>query len=168
MILENSFYYDGNEVLRLELFRSIVWSPQLDAKLHFAASLDMKRYLESNPDLVSARLLNELTTSLSSVEPCVAEHIMAVIGKRDRTQDEESWLALDSLINLCVQALALEWTEIDWKKCIDDFKNSTVPGDNFGSSRLAVTRLASAVDEAKVAIDRANAKIGLLESENAD
>ena len=67
LILEHYGQCSGLERLLVELFRSIVCSPDLDVIHHSDASMDIAKYFLEIPYSLNACLLNELTSPLSVV-----------------------------------------------------------------------------------------------------
>lgn len=136
--------------LPFELFCSVVSSPDLPPTYHAEASSDACSYFEANPDLGSASHLNALTSNLTEIHPHAADCFLKLIAKLDpKQQDEESWLALDKLVQLCSDSLASDWKNLDAEKCMQDFQTPSVEGDYHGSGRLVISRLTAALKAAK-------------------
>jgi hypothetical protein len=155
--------------LPVHLFRSIIHSPGLQERHHPLASTFVKEYFEANPEVLSAHLLYELTSPLSSIDPRSAHGLMHLIGQLDpNTQDKESWLALDRLVKLCADALGSGWKNLDTEKCMDEFKNPSIVDDDYGAGRLSVSLLASALNEAKADYKRKDQEVDNLKEKNLD
>lgn len=143
--------------LPVELFSSLICGG-LEERHHELASFHVHAYLEANRGLLCAQLLNKLTVPLTKVMQASAERLLRLIGQLDRSAEhQESLLALDRLVKLCTDSLAFGWRKVDTEKCLHEFKDPST----HCSGLVAIHRLSSAVDAAKVEVE-------LLQSQSYD
>lgn len=128
-------------------------SKDLDPKFLPHVSGDVRRFFEVNPNDLNASILDEMTSHL----PVTAISCDDAIGLRrlislldPRKEDEESWMALNTLCKLCAHSLAHTWEDLDIEKCVEEFTNPRIEGDFKGGGRLSVMLLAEALRQAKI------------------
>lgn len=153
LIIDNYCDMDLSELVTLptKLFRSIHCSEQIQSLEEGVSAVRL--FFEANPNELSARLLNEMTahSSASMISKTDAQELRTLIGQLDpEKEDKDSWLALSRLCTECAESMASEWENIDIGKCMEDFQNPRVSDDYYGSGRLVVSLLVSALEQAKV------------------
>lgn len=180
----DSTHIEQDQLLALpvELFRSVICSPNLKECHSKMASLDVMHYFEKNPEVLCACLLHELTSNLTEINSTAAAGgLMEMIKKLDPKDEAnaESHLALDRLCELCAKKFSHEWRSIDTSACMSDSTNFRFEGDYRGSGRLLVLRSASALNQAKddyktlsdakkEEIDMKSKDVELLRKQNAE
>lgn len=158
------------DTLPTELFQSIVCcQDDIKEEHHKFVSMHVKSFLDVNPDVLSAKLLNELTDHLVEIDASVAHGFLEVIGglahPKDDEDEHESWLALDRLSRACATALASGWKDLDTSiNGMERFLDTE--GDYRGSGRCVVPLLEACLEKAQLDYKQAKEECDTLKQQN--
>lgn len=164
LIVENYSDMNADELVALpvDLLRSIVCSKDLNPKCLADVGRDIKRFFETNPNELNARLLNEMTNNLpvTAISCDTAVGFRNLISQLDKQkEDQESWIALNTLCKLCAHSLASKWEGLNIETCMEEFTNPRIDGDFHGGGRLSVMLLGEALRQAKIDHEEAITKL---------
>lgn len=135
-------------ILPIELFRSILGENKTEHN-HAFFSRVIYYFFEFHPEARNATLLSELTSHLTQIDLSVVGGFLQLVAQLDPLDNQDSWLALDSLCKGCAATLVTDWRLFDTELCIYKFLNPSVEGDFRGSGRIAVRLMGAGIEQAK-------------------
>ena len=136
------------QILPIELFRSILRENKSEHNHSFFSRV-IYYFFEYHPEARNATLLSELTSHLTQIDVSVVGGFLQLVAQLDPLENQDSWLALDSLCKGCASTLVTDWRLFDTELCIHKFLNPKKEGDFRGSGRIAVRLMGAGIEQAK-------------------